>query len=579
MRKPFESYDDCDIPPFSLATPPAPLPELSPPDLEPCRCCQPILNPNIPGPYGLVSCPEVDELVVTGGSPYNAACDSLPLFKAKLVPRPIGPEDSAECVYEFEVSDVNIPVYCPEFEMATGDDAFKIVWDNEATESLVLDITPADCEESAGGCSLRISGTLTLPIPGCPEFSEPESGDFEISVGESDEDKQFEVTIEPDAEDDECKFKVTGKIVLPPYPCGLEDAAFSNADIQYTDGDPSFDFEAVEAAECTFRAIIRLPSPGCPEFGEPETDDFEAMFDESIDTPEFSVSISPNDDPEGEGCNFKVTGELKLPPYPDGSTVDCIQPFKLIGPLGNENEAIVDVSTTTVSVADIEAVIAALVSITPNVPYTVLVGFDTRTEDEDPNPIPYESPFAAYIYENPGLDVRIEQSGAYADGEWVENAFDREFYVPAVMLWFNSEGDITECQQLNESATYIRMKTRNTLDGFYIYLANGDEEFVSMETAMAGYDPDPGGANHTNWSLEVKVNAMAIRPFNTHPPVGTHETARHDGDASTTPPTAQEVCRIPIIRDGMRISAGGVYRENIYCAGSKGHNVELLGAG
>ena len=103
-------------------------------------------------------------------------------------------------------------------------------------------------------------------------------------------------------------------------------------------------------------------------------------------------------------------------------------------------------------------------------------------------------------------------------------------------------------------------------------------EFTYAEI-IANYDP----ATDTNWSAQFTVTGSAL---NAGVPTGTAtlETVASgkelfDGDASADPVEYQYYYRLPIIRGGKVVCQGGVYRENIFCAGSRGSIVELLGKG
>ena len=50
----------------------------------------------------------------------------------------------------------------------------------------------------------------------------------------------------------------------------------------------------------------------------------------------------------------------------------------------------------------------------------------------------------------------------------------------------------------------------------------------------------------------------------------------HNANAGADPVVAQSYYRLPIIRDGKRISFGGAYRENLIIVGSKGPVAELI---
>ncbi len=98
-----------------------------------------------------------------------------------------------------------------------------------------------------------------------------------------------------------------------------------------------------------------------------------------------------------------------------------------------------------------------------------------------------------------------------------------------------------------------------TLDGFWIVNREGDGAFISMADVMAGYDPDPAGAGHVDWSLEFKVEDLALDVGGDPGWWGAVEqTPRYAGDP-------QNKLRIPVIRNSKRVSMGGELREVILC--------------
>jgi len=125
--------------------------------------------------------------------------------------------------------------------------------------------------------------------------------------------------------------------------------------------------------------------------------------------------------------------------------------------------------------------------------------------------------------------------------------------------------------------------------GLLIYRADGTVEFFDKGDILTGYDPDPEGAAHTDWSLEFKVENGALKSFeeDDDKPVGTDATPRYDGDSSVYPEEPQTFYRIPVIRTltigeeevVKRYNIAGIYRENIFCDADKGPIVELIPIG
>jgi hypothetical protein len=127
-----------------------------------------------------------------------------------------------------------------------------------------------------------------------------------------------------------------------------------------------------------------------------------------------------------------------------------------------------------------------------------------------------------------------------------------------------------------------------SLDGYEIYLAVGTRFHVTNTQAMTDYDPE----TDNDWSLEFDVTTSSLDDYaetsgvmsnplgvsTVNEPVAGTELL-HDANAGADPVVAQSYYRLPIIRDGKRISFGGAYRENIMCAGSKGPVVELVRIG
>jgi hypothetical protein len=123
---------------------------------------------------------------------------------------------------------------------------------------------------------------------------------------------------------------------------------------------------------------------------------------------------------------------------------------------------------------------------------------------------------------------------------------------------------------------------------FLIYLADGSSYQFDAGYALYGYDPD----TDDDWCLEFDVSSMALDSMSVTGPdsngdyTATNPTGaatdatganRFDGDASSS--TAQTYVRIPIVADGEIVCLGGTFRENIFCAGSKGGIVELIKIG
>lgn len=127
--------------------------------------------------------------------------------------------------------------------------------------------------------------------------------------------------------------------------------------------------------------------------------------------------------------------------------------------------------------------------------------------------------------------------------------------------------------------------------GFTIYTRKHAMFHVTYQQAIENYDPEV----HLNWSLEFAVNETDFQldnfegsgdPVSISNPIGTQDVNivsnieyLHDADASTDPATRQTYYRIPMLRDEKWVSKGGVYRENLVCAGEKGISIELLRIG
>ena len=114
----------------------------------------------------------------------------------------------------------------------------------------------------------------------------------------------------------------------------------------------------------------------------------------------------------------------------------------------------------------------------------------------------------------------------------------------------------------------------DTNPGILIYLADGTQEFIPNSEIYPTTD-------EANWSLEFAVSFSGLVAFATTAPFGTANTTRFDGDESAA--QSQTYYRIPVIRtiSGVKYTfdIGGVYRENIFCSGSKGPIAELVRIG
>lgn len=102
-REPFESYGDCDIPPFELDTP---VFDLDPVAFElPDRCCLPILRPNIPAPPSIFDCPTFEEGDIT----LDYATDPSEIGGSiSLTRKPSSTPGDAQCAYEIDL-ELNLP--------------------------------------------------------------------------------------------------------------------------------------------------------------------------------------------------------------------------------------------------------------------------------------------------------------------------------------------------------------------------------------------------------------------------------------------------------------------------------------
>ena len=99
-------------------------------------------------------------------------------------------------------------------------------------------------------------------------------------------------------------------------------------------------------------------------------------------------------------------------------------------------------------------------------------------------------------------------------------------------------------------------------------------EFTYAEI-IANYDP----ATDTNWSVQFWVSGSAIYGLADPMGVPTMDVGGeelYDGDASADPVETQDYYRLAIVRGGKVVCQGGVYRENIFCAGSRGPIVRIV---
>jgi len=142
--------------------------------------------------------------------------------------------------------------------------------------------------------------------------------------------------------------------------------------------------------------------------------------------------------------------------------------------------------------------------------------------------------------------------------------------------------------------------------GILIYRGSESGFFLPYKEIFVGEESRYDHSQDDNWSLEFKVEFGRIAGLNTNPPFGTSAmddgegtegTERFDGDASAVDgsdepdPIPQTYYRIPVIRtveipDGegvaerkIHFDIGGIYRENIKCAGQRGRIVEFLRIG
>jgi len=116
------------------------------------------------------------------------------------------------------------------------------------------------------------------------------------------------------------------------------------------------------------------------------------------------------------------------------------------------------------------------------------------------------------------------------------------------------------------------------LKGVLVYRAGETTpDFISVDEVLANYDP----TIDDDWSLKFSVTSSTLDAFSGSNPVGTNDDELFDGNAATT--TAQTFYSIPVVRaigsEKYSFNIAGVYRENIFCAGSKGAIVELIKIG
>lgn len=143
----------------------------------------------------------------------------------------------------------------------------------------------------------------------------------------------------------------------------------------------------------------------------------------------------------------------------------------------------------------------------------------------------------------------------------------------------SENGTIINVQNIPTASTSVGGGGGSSNPGLLIYRSDGTQEFFAIEDVLTGYDPD----THTQWSLKFEVAASALVAFSTTAPVGVSSTDRWTLDVSDD----QDSYSIPVIRTiGTGESAvtyefdiAGIYRENIFCAGSDGAIVELIKIG
>lgn len=108
-----------------------------------------------------------------------------------------------------------------------------------------------------------------------------------------------------------------------------------------------------------------------------------------------------------------------------------------------------------------------------------------------------------------------------------------------------------------------------SIDSFLFYFADGT-------TLTLGPDDDiyENIDENVNWSLKFTVESGAIT---NDVPLFDNVVDRFDGDAATT--TDQTFYRVNLIYGGVAVCTGGVFRENIFCAGSRGAIAEFIKIG
>ena len=115
--------------------------------------------------------------------------------------------------------------------------------------------------------------------------------------------------------------------------------------------------------------------------------------------------------------------------------------------------------------------------------------------------------------------------------------------------------------------------------GLFIYNRSEELFFFPIESVLEGYDPE----ENDNWSLEFKTDSFYLSDLNENPPFGTTSTERYDGDYSSAPFELQTFYRIPVVRtigeEKYLFNISGIYREDLFCAGSKGSIMELIKIG
>lgn len=116
--------------------------------------------------------------------------------------------------------------------------------------------------------------------------------------------------------------------------------------------------------------------------------------------------------------------------------------------------------------------------------------------------------------------------------------------------------------------------------GLLIYRAGETTpDFIAAADILEDYD----ASEDDDWSIEFAVASSKLVAFSTTAPTFVSDTALYDGDVSADPVEAQTFYRIPVVRtiggEKYTWNVTGIYRENIFCAGSKGAIVELIRIG